>query len=247
MVERGGCPETPLPSTVGAAAGGRAVLQALAQDEGLRATAGLWRARDFARGSPAALAANGIGTGFPALDALLADRGWPRAGLTELLCPAWGIGELRLLAPALATVSTTEARWIAWVDPPFVPYAPALAAAGLDLATVLLVRAEERAEAFWALEQAMRSGACGAVLGWPGKMTLAETRRLLLAARKGGAWGCVFRSPAAQREASAADLRLRLTPSADERLRVDLLKRRGGWPVENIALDVSAPERGESP
>ena len=225
-----------------------ATLRSLA--EGVAAHgARLWRARDFTPG--AAPRAAGIGTGFPALDALLAERGWPRAGLTELICSVWGIGELRLLAPALAALSTAEARWIAFVNPPFVPYAPALAAAGIDISLVLLARAAARAEALWTLEQALQSGACGAVLGWPGEIALAQTRRLLLAARQGGAWGCLFRPAGAARQASAAELRLRLTPgtpansatgthAAAAQLRVDVLKRRGGWPVDGVTLSIPA-------
>lgn len=192
----------------------------------------LWRARDFADGRSAA----GRSTGFPALDAVLAGGGWPRAGLTELLCATRGMGELGLILPALAALSKNDARWIAWVEPPFVPYAPALAAAGVDPAKVLLVTPGTRAEALWALEQALQGGACGAVLGWPAKIDMVATRRLLLAARRGGTWGCLFRETGAARAASAAELRLRLSPLPERRLRVDVLKRRGGWPLRNIEL-----------
>ena len=46
----------------------------------------------------------------------------------ELLSEDYGIGELRLLSPALATLSSTDDRCIAWVNPPHLPYAPALQA-----------------------------------------------------------------------------------------------------------------------
>lgn len=204
----------------------------------------LWRTRDFASGGstlgrPAAATA----TGFSSLDAVFEGGGWPRAGLTELLCSAPGIGELSVIAPALAELSRAEARWLAWVAPPFVPYPPALAAAGIDLAKTLLVAPSgSRGEALWALEQALKAGACSAVLGWPSRIDLAQTRRLLLAARQGGTWGCLFRPANAAREASAAELRLRLSPRAERRLRVDVLKRRGGWPLENIELALDAAE-----
>lgn len=203
----------------------------------------LWRARDFADGRSAA----GVSTGFSALDAVFAGGGWPRAGLTELLCAARGIGELGLILPALAALSKDEARWIAWVEPPFVPYAPALAAAGVDPAKVLLVTPGTRAEALWALEQALQGGACGAVLGWPASLDMVATRRLLLAARQGGTWGCLFRAVGAMRTASAAELRLRLSPLPERRLRVDVLKRRGGWPLRNIELRLDAAGGGNEP
>ena len=80
-----------------------------------------------------------ISTGYPTLDGLLADRGWPKAGLVELLSAQTGIGELRLLGPALAEMSTQEQRWITWINPPHIPYAPALTEIGIDIGKVLLV------------------------------------------------------------------------------------------------------------
>jgi hypothetical protein len=56
-------------------------------------------------------------TGFAALDAVLPSGGWPESALTELLLPADGIGELRLLLPTLARL--TQARQdIVLVAPP---------------------------------------------------------------------------------------------------------------------------------
>ena len=54
----------------------------------------LWRAGD-------AGAAGTVPTGFHALDARLPGGGWPLATLIELLVPAAGVGEVRLLLPAL--------------------------------------------------------------------------------------------------------------------------------------------------
>ena len=82
----------------------------------------VWRADQLA---PVAGAGAVRPTGHAALDAELPGGGWPAAGLTELLLPAPGCGELRLLAPALAGLS------VLWVAPPLLPYAPALAALGL--------------------------------------------------------------------------------------------------------------------
>src|SRR5262245_30517267 len=87
-----------------------------------------------------------VSTGYPTLDALLADRGWPKAGLVELLSAQAGIGELRLLSPALAALSTQEQRWQVWIDPPHIPYAPALAELGIDLGKELLVRPQTHAD-----------------------------------------------------------------------------------------------------
>lgn len=209
----------------------------------------LWRARDFVQDA-AGQRSSGIGTGFAQLDAALSDQGWPRAGLVELLGDACGIGELRLLLPALVTLAATENRWIAWIDPPFVPYAPALEAAGIDLAKVLLIRPEGKGEAIWALEQALKTGACSAALGWLPETELgfSELRRLLIAARQGGAWCTLFRPSNAARRASGAELRLRLSPQGCDLLQVEIVKRRGGWPLAGIEVELCTPpvERSDS-
>src|SRR6185295_7940581 len=91
--------------------------------------------------------------------------GWPAGGLTELLVPTKGIGELGLLMPALARLTCAGKR-VVWLAPPYLPYAPALAAAGIDLPHLALVRAAGRRDALWAAEQALRAGSCHALLAW---------------------------------------------------------------------------------
>jgi hypothetical protein len=163
-------------------------------------------------------------TGQPELDVRLGG-GWPLGSLTELLLDQTGIGELRLLLPALAALPA--GRWQAWVDPPHVPYAPALAAAGLDLGRLLWVRTGRSGDGLWALEQALRSGACGAVLGWPARADTRALRRLQLAAEATGALAFLYRPRHEARQPSPAALRLELTPARDG-LTVQVLKRRGG-------------------
>ena len=211
--------------------------------ERLSGVSGLWRARELPRRRSFAQAAcgsserDGIESGYPALDTVLVDHGWPRAGLTELLCDAFGIGELSLLVPALASLSATDNRLIAWIAPPFVPYAPALGAAGIDLDKVLLVHPMDHGKALWALEQALRTGVCSAVLGWLSepRLKFAQIRRLQFAARQGGTWSSLFRPAEAAGTASPAELRLRLWPHRSG-LRLDIVKRRGGWPLSGIEL-----------
>lgn len=165
-------------------------------------------------------------TGLAALDALLPGGGWPLGAVTEILLPQEGIGELRLLVPALAEQSR-QGRWIAWIDPPHVPYAPALAATGVRLSRVLLVSAGTDRDRLWAAGQCLRSGACGAVLAWPGECGDRSCRRLQLAAGKGGGLGFLFRPERAAIRPSHAALRLRMARSPRGTV-VEILKGRGG-------------------
>jgi hypothetical protein len=170
--------------------------------------------------------------------------GWPGDALTEVLSAHEGVGEVRLVLPALARV-VGEGRWLAWVGPPYLPYAPALAAAGVDLGRVLLVRPPDGGEALWAVEQALRSGVCGAVLAWPDGAVVDGRllRRLQLAAGVGRAWGVLFRSPERAREPSPAALRLLVEPSRAG-MTARILKCRGRGPSTPLRLGALAGGSG---
>jgi len=182
----------------------------------------VWRGQD----SPAP-ARSPHPTGLDALDAALPTGGWPEAALVEILFAADGLGELSLLLPALAALSSRQ-RPILVVAPPYRPYAPAWRNAGVDLAQLHLLDAGPK-DALWAMEQALRAGCCGAVLGWPLQADDTALRRLQVAAETGRTPGFVFR-PLAKRDApSPAPLRLSLRgTSSGPELRV--LKCRGALP-----------------
>jgi len=170
----------------------------------------------------------GLPTGFADLDGRLPGGGWPVGALTEVLPATPGIGEIGLLLPALALLSR-QGRWLAWIDPPHIPYAPALAAAGVDLSRLVTVRPAGPADALWAAEQALRSGAPGAVLMWLDPLADRALRRLQLAAERGRAWGVLFRPPRAEAVPSPAALRLAVLPAVETGLEVRVFKcRRGG-------------------
>ena len=168
-------------------------------------------------------------TGYPALDALLGG-GWPRAAVTEVLEEHAGCGTLDLVLPALARLSEGEG-WIALVAPPLTPFAAGFAGAGVRLDRLLWIEAQDPAERLWALEQALRSGTCSAVVGWAdGSLDRVALRRLQLAADGGDALGLLILPSAARKQASFSALRLCIRRRAQQ-LEVEILKRRGGWPV----------------
>jgi len=182
---------------------------------------GIWRGNQRAQ-----TAEDALPTGFAELNALLPGGGWPCGALTEVLLSRQGIGELRLITPALARLSEADG-WLAWVAPPYVPYAAALAAAGIDLKRLVVAKPPSEADAWWTAEQALRSGACGALLAWLRAADERRMRRLQLAAETGHTWGVLFRHARAAQDRSPAALRLLLEPVTDG-LAVTILKRRGG-------------------
>lgn len=176
-----------------------------------------------------------VPSGWKAIDRAL-DGGWPLGQLTELLIDRPGVGELALLLPALQRLFGTDSgaatKWLGFVAPPYLPYAPALAHAGVDLSRLLLVRPPEPVEAFWAMEQALYAGSCAAVFGWSELADARLLRRLQLAAAAADAWTLLFRPSRLRSGCSPAPLRISLLPeSSGESLVVEILKRRGGRPV----------------
>lgn len=83
----------------------------------------IWRASHLARGSSRC-----IDSGHAVLASQLPGGGWPAGELTELLVSQPGVGELRLLAPAMSAVAK---RGIMLVQPPHPPQTLAFAALGI--------------------------------------------------------------------------------------------------------------------
>lgn len=169
---------------------------------------------------------DGIPSGWPALDEALPQGGWPAHALSEILLPADGVGELELVLPALGRLATYE-RPALVVAPPYLPGVAGWSARGVDMRHVLVVRAAGT-DALWAMEQGLRSAACGAVLGWPGEADDRALRRLQVAADTGHTPGFLFRDRRHVAHASPAALRLELETQPQPQWRVR--KCRGGQP-----------------
>lgn len=186
-------------------------------------------------------------TGFDELDAVLPNNGWQSGTVVELMPAATGIGELRLLMPALARM-TSKDRHVALVSPPYIPFAPALNNHGVRLERLLIVRAEKNVDTLWAMEQALRCSSFGAVVGWPASIRDRDVRRLQLAAEAGRSTGFVYRPAQAAHEASPAAMRMKLQ-CGEQGLLIDVLKcrgSRGGFSVEvncGHTLEKAAPTR----
>jgi protein ImuA len=161
-----------------------------------------------------------IDTGFPILSAQLPGGGWPLGTLMELLLAQPGIGEWRLLLPALASLK----RPIVLVHPPYMPQT-----LGMELPPQQLVwisNTGKAGDSLWAAEQALRAGCCAGVLLWQQHIRNESLRRLHLAAQSGDTFFCLLRPLATAQDASPAPLRLALRP-APLGLNIEFVKRRG--------------------
>ncbi len=201
----------------------------------LMQSTGLWRASSidghFLETCP---------SGFKTLDQELPGSGWPASGITELLYRHSGIGELRVLMPAFAQLSQSQTRWILFVSPPYIPYAPALVQTGIDLSRVLICQPESPKDYLWVIEKALSSQSCSAVIAWPTKIHDRQVRRLQIAAKAGNSLGVLFRPESAAVNASPAELRIRLRAHEHARdnsvLVANVIKRFGRWQSGDIQL-----------
>jgi len=203
------------------------------------ALSGLLDARQVWRGAAAPMPAGAQPTGWPELDAALPAGGWPEASLSEILLPADGVGELRLLLPTLARLSRA-ARPVMVVAPPYAPCVAGWRQHGVDMRRVEIVAAPQN-EVLWATEQCLRSGSCAAVLAWPRQADDRALRRLQVAADSGRALAFVLRDRHCLANASPAALRLEIEALPQPRAWVR--KCRGGvaparpFPLESAPAD----------
>lgn len=192
----------------------------------------VWRVEDLAR-EPATIAC-----GAPALDAALPGGGWPTGAMVEVLQRTPGRHVWQLVLPALSRTLQDQAGPIVLVAPPFHPFAPSLAAQGLQPERLLCLHADRRASRLWAAEQSLRCEQVGAVLAWLPEARSEELRRLHLAAQRHERLLFVFRSSAEARQASPAALRL-VVEGVDP-MEIRIVKRKGPPALQPLHLPATS-------
>lgn len=149
------------------------------------------------------------GTGLAELDEALGG-GVPAGVVCEIASAAEGVGALSLalrMAQA-ARLRRGEHRCMFLIDPRGDFYPPAAAQTGIALERLVVVRLASRAEAIWAMDQALRCGSVGAVVGLFGLADERASRRLQLAAEAGGGIGLLVRGADEGPPAKFAALRM---------------------------------------
>ena len=168
-------------------------------------------------------------------------QGTGRRGSAPVIAMGVGATTLAVLA---AREACREGRSLVILDQQGEFYPPAALAAGMAPERLLLVRPADAAEALWAVEQALRCSAVGAVLAWPARLAGRPFRRLQLAAEAGGGLGLLVRPPAAADEPSWAEVRLQVAPLPSEgecrgrRLRIAVARCRGGNAGEAVEVEI---------
>ena len=227
----------------------------------LESNRNLWRGRDHKGES-----SDTIATGFAELDTMLPAGGWPMQGLIEMVSERWGVGELQLFLPLMRHL-IARGSWVLWIAPPYSPYAPGLAQAGIDLRRILIVggsNAPLKSEAFygkksapepvsserlsskealWSMEKALQTQHCGLVLAWHSQLPQPTLRRLQLAAITGKTLGVVFMSKNSEHSPSSMRLKIKSSESDGAEsayAEVGLLKARGSYRQSTARINLGA-------
>jgi protein ImuA len=173
-----------------------------------------------------------VDTGYAALSAELPGGGWPLGALVELLVQQPGIGEMRLLRPALAKIC---ARPVALLQAPHIPNALAFSYLGLPINKLMRLQAPKTADALWCAERILQAKTCGALVFWQQHIRAEALRRLHLAAQATETLLVLIRPLVNAQDSSPATLRLGVRP-ADGGLVVDVVKRRGPTRTETLTV-----------
>lgn len=162
-------------------------------------------------------------SGFEVVDNALAG-GWPTGSLLEICQQGSLSAEWILFAAPLAQ----ETRPIFLLNPPMLPFVPALVEMGIDLNRLYIIRTANKISFVNAFVELARSSQCGALLAWQPKesLTYTELRKCLLSCAEGSGLYSLFRPSGAQKESSPANLRLALSVQQQD-LKLSIFKQRG--------------------
>lgn len=183
-----------------------------------------------------------IPSGFAALDKQIG--GWPNSGLVELQPTALGVGELRLILPALSSLATRkegQGKLQVWL-----PGGVQLMPQGLGMAftsSTIMLKALSANESLWVLDTLLQSGICSAVVCWLDALDPAQAKRLQIAAKDSNTLVFCIRSVVSQDSSLPISLRMRLQPT-DQGLLLDVFKRQNAYAVEpfHLSLSGASPE-----
>jgi protein ImuA len=193
--------------------------------------------------------------GLEAIDGRLAGGGLAAAALHEIAPGGAGSGGAGLGDDAAATLflagiaARAASGTVLWALARRDLFAPGLMLAGLPPERLLQAECGRDEEVLAVMEEGLRHGGLAAVVGEIGRVAMAATRRLQLAAEEGGTMALMLRrrrrsgaDPLGLPSAAATRWRIACLPSAElpapgvgrPRWRLTLARQRGGEPNEWI-------------
>jgi protein ImuA len=196
--------------------------------------------------------------GLPSIDSRLAGGGLAAAALHEAAGDRAGLPDEAAATLFLASVAARTHGTILWALARRDLFAPGLAQAGLAPGRVLYAECGRDEEVLAVMEEGLRHGGLGAVVGEAARVTMAATRRLQLAAEEGGTLALMLKrrkkpgeDPLLLPSAAVTRWRIGCAPSAPLPVagvgrpawRLILARQRGGEPHEWIMESSDAEGR----
>jgi len=130
---------------------------------------------------------------------------------------------------------------VVWLDPDGILYPPVLAAAGLPLERILLLRVRRPADQVWAIAECLGCPGVRVTVASPPPLSRIEARRLQLAAERGGGAGILLRPLGAASAEHAAVTRWLVKPAPGERnvqrWELELIHGHGGRVGATVILE----------
>ena len=183
--------------------------------------------------------------GIAEVDGRLAGGWLPRVALHEAAPATPDLGDEAAATLFVAALAARAGGDVLWALSRRDLFAPGLAQAGLAPERVLYADCRDENELLAVMEEGLRHGGLGAVVGEAGRVGMAAARRLQLAAEEGGSLGLLLRrwrrrgaDPLGQPSPAVTRWRIACAPSAAlampgvgrARWRVELARQRGGAP-----------------
>ena len=198
---------------------------------------GLRRALSASK-SPPSEASRIIVTGLSAIDALLPGGKFATGAVHEILS---GTETPPFLLPILIARSASRFGRIVWCDGLRQLHPPAVAALGLSLDRLVVLRPPSVADELWAVAECLRCKGVAACVAPLSRLSRVQARRLQLAAERGGGIGLVLRPVDAVSWPYAANTRWLVRPMPGERtvqrMSIELVHGHGGR-VGNVLVEL---------
>ena len=183
-------------------------------------------------------------TGFVALDQVAPNGAFARGAVHELLAipshPSPFFVALFLAKASMIQPNSLRGA-IVWCDPQGKLYPPAVAAMGVPLDRLFLLRPKTIADENWAIAECLRCRGVSATIASPRKLSRIEARRFQLAAERGKGVGILLRPYDRTAHIYAATTRWLVAPQRGlrtvQRWRIELIHGHGGQVGDAVILE----------
>ena len=149
-------------------------------------------------------------TGLPQLDIALPGRGWPCAGLIDIVSAKFFDGVMPLLIP-LMSEETRLGNKLILVDPPYIPYYEKISEQGIDVNNIIIIKPDRLVKKRKSIihdlfKQGLNLDDCNVVIMWTDKLSFQISRQFNLVAQASDTLGIIIRTDTCLSQAPIASI-----------------------------------------